>query len=315
MLIIKGIKINDERICWNLIDKLHQQTSDNEANQITITEEVSTIGRQLTESERNAMGQKFEGIQFKGIRPFYPIPEQLELPYEFNGINIMFNSIETGMPKLVNYQYKLEGYDKFWSPITKNNSATFGNIPEGTYTFKVKAQSPNGVWCEPVTYTFKVLPPWYRTWWAYGGYVLIFVITLSAFIRLRERKLRMEKAKLEKTVEQKTSELTEKNKEITQLVNEQELIIGARTKELAESNGKLVIANDKLIALIQYNAHQLREPLTRISGAMMIRDYMPDEEFFADVWPDMGRAVNDLDNNIKEVIKIADETISSDTKK
>ena len=38
----------------------------------------------------------------------------------------------------------LEGYDKEWSPVLKKTSSTFGNISEGTYTFKLKAQSPFG---------------------------------------------------------------------------------------------------------------------------------------------------------------------------
>ncbi len=42
-------------------------------------------------------------------------------------------------------------------PVAGQSSATFGNIHEGSYTFKVKARSPDGIWSEPVTYSFKVL--------------------------------------------------------------------------------------------------------------------------------------------------------------
>jgi class 3 adenylate cyclase len=34
----------------------------------------------------------------------------------------------------------LEGYDKDWSPVTNKSNANFGNISEGTYTFKLKAK-------------------------------------------------------------------------------------------------------------------------------------------------------------------------------
>ncbi len=99
------------------------------------------------------------------------------------------------------------------------------------------------------------------------------------------------------------------NKTITKLVSEQEQTIQQRTAELAESNKKLIHANKKLVELIQYNAHNLREPLTRISGAMIIQEYITSEEFYKDVWPQMQKAVTDLDNSIKEVISIADETV------
>ncbi len=96
---------------------------------------------------------------------------------------------------------------------------------------------------------------------------------------------------------------------IEALVSEQEIIISQRTKELAEANTKLVHANRKLVELIQYNAHNLREPLARIMGAMIVVDYMSPEEFYSEIWPQMGKAVNDLDTSIKDVITIADDTI------
>ena len=94
---------------------------------------------------------------------------------------------------LVRYQYMLEGYDKEWSPVTDQTTAAFGNMHEGNYTFKLKAQSPDGVWSEPVIYSFKVLPPWHRTWWAYTLYILIFLTALWIFIKWRIRTLKKEK--------------------------------------------------------------------------------------------------------------------------
>ena len=108
---------------------------------------------------------------------------------------------------MVNYQYMLEGYDKYWSPVTKRSNAGFGNINEGTYTFKLKAQGANGVWTDPITYTFKVLPPWWRTWWAYSLYITGFVSTVYLFIRWRTKALQKEKELLEVKVSERTTEL------------------------------------------------------------------------------------------------------------
>lgn len=99
------------------------------------------------------------------------------------------------------------------------------------------------------------------------------------------------------------------NATITQLVNEQEQIIAQRTAELAESNARLAHANKRLIELIQYNAHNMREPLARLMGAMIIQEYLPGEEFYSEIWPQMQKAITDLDNSIKEVITLADETV------
>ena len=108
------------------------------------------------------------------------------------------------------------------------------------------------------------------------------------------------------------------NKTIIRLVNEQEQTIRERTKELAVSNEKLLESNEKLaeynrklIELMQFNAHNLREPLTRIMGAMVIQEYISTEEFFEDIWPQMRKATTDLDTIIREVITRADEAVEN----
>jgi signal transduction histidine kinase/ligand-binding sensor domain-containing protein len=236
-LFIQSIKVNEENICWNDIIKKSKVRSEvlggaeciiNPAN---IVEEVTTMGKVLTGPERENMRLHFGGIKFDSITRFNHIPENLILPYRHNKITFEFGAIEVDKPNSVQYQYILIGYDKEWSPVLKKTSATFGNISEGTYTFKVKAQSPNGVWCTPVTYTFKVLPPWYRSWWAYLVYTLAFLLALRIFSKYRERRLRAEKEKLEKKVEERTSELKEMQ---SQLVQQEKLAsLGALTAGIA----------------------------------------------------------------------------------
>ncbi len=99
-------------------------------------------------------------------------------------------------------------------------------------------------------------------------------------------------------------EILLQKEQIELLVSEQEQIIARRTQELAD-------ANKKLVELIQYNAHSLREPLTRLMGAMMIAEYITRDEFFDDIWPPMGKAVSDLDKRILEVITIANTAVEN----
>ena len=100
------------------------------------------------------------------------------------------------------------------------------------------------------------------------------------------------------------SNLTQKklNARITHLVDEQEKIIAQRTAALAH-------ANAELRELIQYSAHNLREPLTRILGSINIKEDVSDEEFSREIWPHMKKAANDLDTIIKEVITRADKAV------
>ena len=74
---------------------------------------------------------------------------------------------------LIQYYYMLENYDEDWVAIGNQLETHFRNVPAGDYTFKVKAKNASGFWTE-----FKsgigitVLPPWWKTSWAYVLYFL-----------------------------------------------------------------------------------------------------------------------------------------------
>ncbi len=246
-LVIQSIKVKDENICWyNLQTKGVRKNAEDSAS--ALLQEFLAYGKTLATSENNAILKRFGNIQFDSITPFYPLPQNLVLPYEHNQIAFEFAAIETDRPFLVRYQYMLEGYDEDWSPITNKSNANYGNIYEGTYTFKLKAQGANGVWCEPITYTFQVLPPLYRTWWAYLIYAVLFLLALRIFSNWRERHLRAEKERLEKTVEERTVEVVkEKNEANKQRQRSDELLLNILPQEVAEELKSKGEAESKLI--------------------------------------------------------------------
>ncbi len=248
-LVIQSIKVKDENICWyNLLTKGVRENLEDSA--LALLQEFFAYGKTLSIAENEAILKRFGNIQFDSITKFYPLPQNLVLPYEHNQIALEFAAIETDGPFLVKYQYMLEGYDKDWSPITDKSNANFGNINEGTYTFKLKAQGANGVWTEPITYTFKVLPPWYRTWWAYLIYALLFLLALRIFSKWRERKLRHEKEVLEIKVNHRTEQL---NKSLQTLKSTQAQLIQS---EKMASLGELTAGI----------AHEIQNPLNFVNN-------------------------------------------------
>lgn len=211
-VVILNVKINNENICWYNISKdSNVEKTDSSAIQLAQFYAFgTTVPKTVLDSEKT----KFSGIQFDGIAKLNPLPINLVLPFEYNSISFDFNAIETGRPFLVNYQYLLEGYDKRWSPVTKKTSATFGNISEGSYTFKLKAQSPEGVWCAPITYSFKVLPPWYRCWWAYLLYTISTITFLLLVFKWRTASLLQRQKELEATIVVRTAELVQQKEKV-----------------------------------------------------------------------------------------------------
>jgi ligand-binding sensor domain-containing protein/serine phosphatase RsbU (regulator of sigma subunit) len=238
-LVIQSIKINGETICWYNLDK-NLNDSATKAQQ-----EMMTYAKALSANERDGFSSRFGKIQFDSISKFYPLPKHLILPYKHNHISFEFAAIEPALPYLVKYQYILEGYDKEWSPLTHKTEASFGNIYEGTYTFKLKAQSPFGIWSEPISYTFKVLPPWWRTWWMYTVYAIIAVALILSIVWWNGRKLKARAEELKEEVEKATVTIVEqkkvveeKHKEITDSINYAERIQRAllASKALLDEN-------------------------------------------------------------------------------
>ena len=220
-VLIQAIKLNEESVAWHNLKNAGATVKKGEETiaSPSTTEEITTFHRALKESEREAMLTKYAGVKFDSIAHFYPVPQHLELPYEHNSLTFDFLSVEPAKPYLVNYQYTLEGYDKGWSRITKKTSATFGNIFEGTYTFKLKAQNPEGIWSEPITYTFRVRPPWYRAVWMYVSYLILAFVLFLGIYRWRTAALRRRQAQLEETVRERTAEVEEQKKEIIDSIN------------------------------------------------------------------------------------------------
>ncbi|MBU0765897.1 MAG: SpoIIE family protein phosphatase, partial [Bacteroidetes bacterium] len=236
---VQNIKVNNENICWyNLCNTIQEDetVAQDTLKKITdslalINEEIITFGRPLLKTERDTMLYRFADIKFDGITRFYPLPENLVLPNEHNNITFEFAAVEPARPYMVKYQYILEGYDKNWSPVTNKTSASFGNIYEGTYTFKLKACNPDGVWSKPVTYTFRVLPPWWRTWWMYTAYIIAFFGFLFSIYRWRTAAMRRKQKELVREVRKATVEIREKNEELNQ---QNEEIIAQRDEITAQ---------------------------------------------------------------------------------
>lgn len=188
---IQGVKIDNEDVIWYDLQNTNPVIESN-VTPPNIVEEVFKFGRVLSDEEREMMRNKFGNITFTDITKFYYVPEELHLPHSHNNITFHFAAVEPDRPQSVMYQYMLEGYDNDWGPLSNDTRATFGNIFEGTYHFRIKVRSPYGIWTEPVTYTFEVLAPWYRTWLAYVIYAvsaisIIYLIFLWRTAVLRQR--------------------------------------------------------------------------------------------------------------------------------
>ncbi|MFO1448635.1 MAG: ATP-binding protein [Opitutaceae bacterium] len=134
----------------------------------------------------------------------------------------------------VRYQTRLVGQSDDWSEPSKVTSREFTFLWEGDYRFQVRSVYEDGQMSEVAEVDFQVRPPWFRTVWAYLGYLVLLLGALVLVARVRNR-----------------AEIA-KNRELSSLVKE-------RTRELERANA----AKDEFVASM---SHEIRNPMGGVIG-------------------------------------------------
>ena len=139
----------------------------------------------------------------------------------------------------VNIKFKLEGLDNNWinaSIAAKTDGYTYNNLAPGNYVYKYTIQQSNNLWSVPYQISFSILPPWYRTVYAYLTYALLFVGSLFGFARYRNRILIEKNQQLENIVIERTKEIVEQKEEI----EKSKTIVELQNHELEEKNHEII---------------------------------------------------------------------------
>ncbi|MFB6257268.1 MAG: triple tyrosine motif-containing protein [Flavobacteriales bacterium] len=155
----------------------------------------------------------------------------------------------------VEYSYELSGFDTSWSKWTKETKKEYTNLPEGSYTFRVKARNIYFKKSSTAEYRFRILPPWYRTWIAYGSYTMASIGFLWLIVWLYGRRLIAQKQRLEEIVEERTKEIREQKEEVekkNQALEEANETISKQKEEVEEAHDKLQEAHEEMTDSIDY---------------------------------------------------------------
>jgi len=129
--------------------------------------------------------------------------DRIVLKYKENSFTLDFVALNFFYPEKNKYAYNLEGFNDKWIETDgKENFATFSNLNNGNYTFRLKGTNSDGIWNKDfVTLRIRVLPPFWKSWYAYIIYFLLIssLLSLLRYLTLsRERlKSRMEQEVIE----------------------------------------------------------------------------------------------------------------------
>ncbi len=139
---------------------------------------------------------------FKEFEKPYPFGKNIQLTYDENFISFEFSALSYIHPEKNQYAYKMESIDKNWIYSGTRRYASYPNLDPGKYIFRVKGSNNDGVWNEEGTSIAIIIsPPWWKTWWAYSAYALLFIFSLYGIRQYEMNRLKLkDKIKLDEAV-------------------------------------------------------------------------------------------------------------------
>lgn len=119
--------------------------------------------------------------------------KEIILKYNETNLTIEYSALNFVFSNRNQYAYMLEGFDQSWNEVGNRRMAYYTNIPAGKYKFIVRGSNNDGVWNNQGTsLIITVLPPIWKTWWAYILYFLLFAGILILIFRYFNEKRRLE---------------------------------------------------------------------------------------------------------------------------
>lgn len=161
---------------------------------------------------------------------------ELTLTHKDSVISFRFAALDFAAPERNQYRYKLTGFHDEWIPLGPQAEVSFTNLDGGTYELHVQASNNDGLWNEDgLGLKIKVLPPPWKTWWAYLLYLAALLTVLRTWYSLKTKAHRIELARQMDLVEslQKMDKLKEAHaRDLEEKVQERTMGLRERNDEL-----------------------------------------------------------------------------------
>ena len=174
-------------------------------------------------------------------------PETIEWSFPQKSLHFEFAAPPTAL-QVRGYQTRLVGFEDKWSNPNERTFRDYTNLYEGSYHFEVRTVDELGRTGPTCQQHFAILPPLYRTWYAYIGYIVTGIIMIALGGRWWTLRLRR------------------RNEELEAMVNQ-------RTIDLERRQIELIKANNVKQDFLANMSHEIRNPLNGILGiTRLMRD-------------------------------------------
>lgn len=119
--------------------------------------------------------------------------KEITLTYLQDILTLEFSSLDFTASGQNKYRYQLVGVDKDWVESGTRRSATYLHLPSGKYIFKVQGSNSEGIWSDKTAeLQITVLPPWWRSWWAYLCYALLIGLGIRSYFKFSVNRAKLQ---------------------------------------------------------------------------------------------------------------------------
>lgn len=183
--------------------------------------------------------------------------KQVSLSFKNNTLRFEYAAPWFEKENKTQYQTWLEGFEKDWSGFDNNYYKEYTNLPTGDYHFHVRAKNIYNTISDEAVYEFEILPPWYKSLWAYILYAIAGFVLIYSLIRWRTNQLHAKHRELEKTVAERTKQLSHRVEELAVINSVQDgLVREMNMQGIYEMVGEKIrqIFNAQVIDIVTYDS-------------------------------------------------------------
>ncbi|MBE8726200.1 triple tyrosine motif-containing protein [Flavobacterium hungaricum] len=236
------------------------------------------------------------------------------LSYSNNALHFSFASLFFDDAEATQYEYWLEGFEPGWSDYSLQTEKEYTNLPENEYVFHVRAKNIYDVVSEEAVFSFKVLPPWYRTVWAYILYFLLYSVVIYLIVKYqksvagRQRQQLIENQEIEllrSRAELNEQRLTLEQENMNIMRENLEATINLKNAKVASNAVNMIHLNEILLSIKELITQIDKKNDANVNFSLLTKiNKLIDHELQGDKhWNEFEEIFNQLHDNFMQRLK------------